>query len=381
VRPAVIETFLSLRLHANLDAERDAELHQKKKIDFQEKRLRSSKRDRKSNKFRQKVLRELEATRAEVNKEQKSIHQTEITKMVFMIYFRVLKSIEERSKLIGVTLEGLAKFAHLINVDFFGDLVTVLHDLVEDGHLSYREQLHCVQCVFTILAGQGQALNIDPQRFYTHAYKSLFYLHAGSSHGDTVIALDALHNMLIKRRKRVSVQRVMAFCKRLSTLALHLDHSGMCGVLALLKNITMYHKQALMLLDPDAGVGSGVYLAEIENPEYCNANATALYELPLLKKCYNTSVRTLAEHILSQGETDLPSALALKSGVEVLRAYEFGEMKFNPAIPPPRHTELPLYKQLSKLSYHDTNLESLVQRHNNSIQPGNIDWYSNFNKS
>ena len=54
------------------------------------------------------MLRELEATRAEVNKERKTEHQTEITKTVFTVYFRVLKA-TTKSKLISATLEGLAK--------------------------------------------------------------------------------------------------------------------------------------------------------------------------------------------------------------------------------------------------------------------------------
>ena len=75
----------------------------------------------------------------------------------------------------------------------------------------------------------------------------------------------------------------MAFAKRLSILALMLDHCGAVGVMGLLRNIILGNKQACILMDPDAGVGSGVYLPEIDNPEYCNANATAFYEFPLLK--------------------------------------------------------------------------------------------------
>jgi len=55
---------------------------------------------------------------------------TEITKHMFMTYFRVLKRMPSTA-LLPPVLEGLAKFAHLINVDFFEDLVTTLGELVE----------------------------------------------------------------------------------------------------------------------------------------------------------------------------------------------------------------------------------------------------------
>lgn len=42
-----------------------------------------------------------------------------------------------------------------------------------------REQLHCVQTVFTILSGHGEILNIDPFRFYTHLYRNMYHVYAG----------------------------------------------------------------------------------------------------------------------------------------------------------------------------------------------------------
>lgn len=45
--------------------------------------------------------------------------------------------------------------------------------------LTHREILHCIQTAFTILSGQGAALNIDPTCFYTHMYQVLLNIHAG----------------------------------------------------------------------------------------------------------------------------------------------------------------------------------------------------------
>ncbi len=47
-----------------------------------------------------------------------------------MIYFRILKK-EVNFKLIPSVLEGLSKFAHLINLDFFEDLLKLMHEMIE----------------------------------------------------------------------------------------------------------------------------------------------------------------------------------------------------------------------------------------------------------
>lgn len=108
------------------------------------------------------------------------------------------------------------RFAHLINVDFFEDLFNVFNNLIDSGvrrtdhlkpninnstghvryvkkvsqlyfifcllqNLGYRESLHCIKTAFVILMGQGEVLNIDPMRFYTHLYNSILSVHAGES--------------------------------------------------------------------------------------------------------------------------------------------------------------------------------------------------------
>lgn len=47
-------------------------------------------------------------TKAEENKQTKQRNLTEITKIVFNIYFRILKN-SSNTKVLGVCLEGLAK--------------------------------------------------------------------------------------------------------------------------------------------------------------------------------------------------------------------------------------------------------------------------------
>ena len=58
--------------------------------------------------------------------------------------------------------------------DFFQDLLRVLSDLLErkmdydedKNFLGSHESLLCIHTVLSILSGQGEALTLDPQKFY-----------------------------------------------------------------------------------------------------------------------------------------------------------------------------------------------------------------------
>ena len=58
------------------------------------------------------------------------------------------------------------------------------------------------------------------------------------------------------------------------------------------------HRSVDILLDPDSSVGQGMYFPELEDPEYCNASNTALWELIALQRHYHPTVRKFARNIL-----------------------------------------------------------------------------------
>ncbi|XP_026462817.1 nucleolar complex protein 3 homolog [Ctenocephalides felis] len=157
-------------------------------------------------------------TKAEENKQAKQKQMTEITKVLFTIYFRILKR-APNSKVLSVALEGLSKFSHVINLELYSDLVDVLNSLMQPGDddddekrvLNHRDQLMCVQTVFSVLSGQGECLNIDPLRFYTHLYRNLMHINAGRTNIDLETAVKTLCHVLIRRRKQLSQQRLLAF--------------------------------------------------------------------------------------------------------------------------------------------------------------------------
>lgn len=54
----------------------------------------------------------------------------------------------------------------------------------------------------------------------------------GAPNDDIIIMLRCLDTMLTRRKKQVTLQRAMAFVKRLSTLSLHVLPNASVGILA-----------------------------------------------------------------------------------------------------------------------------------------------------
>ncbi|KFP57119.1 Nucleolar complex protein 3, partial [Cathartes aura] len=335
VRPEVLKVFLHLRIK-EVELQKDSEdiAPKKKFMTYKEKRKNLSRMQRKWKKAEEKLERELLEAEASESKEKKLKLHTETLNIVFVTYFRILKK-AQKSPLLPAVLEGLAKFAHLINVEFFDDLLIVLHSLIASGGLSYRESLHCILSAFHILSGQGDVLNIDPMKFYTHLYKTLFSLHAGGTNDDIGIVLQCLDVMFAKRRKQVSQQRALAFLKRLSTLALHVLPNSSVGILATNRVLMQTFPKMDLLLDNESQ-GSGVYLPELDEPEHCNAQNTALWELHLLQRHYHPTVQKFAAHLLagapSEGSGALSLDLSQRPATELFEAYSMRGMTFNPPV-------------------------------------------------
>ncbi|NXK48911.1 NOC3L protein, partial [Chauna torquata] len=364
VRPEVLKVFLYLRIK-EVELKKDSEdiAPKKKFMTYKEKRKNLSRMQRKWKKAEEKLERELLEAEASESKEKKLKLHTETLNIVFLTYFRILKK-AQKSPLLPAVLEGLAKFAHLINVEFFDDLLIVLHSLIASGDLSYRESLHCILSAFHILSGQGDVLNIDPMKFYTHLYKTLFSLHAGSTNDDIGIVLQCLDVMLAKRRKQVSQQRALAFIKRLSTLALHVLPNSSIGILATNRVLMQTFPKMDLLLDNESQ-GSGIFLPELNEPEHCNAQNTALWELHLLQRHYHPTVQKFAAHLMvgapAEGSGALSLDLSRRPATELFEAYSTRGMTFNPPVPSVTLRRKDTFSQMD--SFLNEELNEQLQQH------------------
>lgn len=98
------------------------------------------------------------------------LQQTETLKLLFVLYFRILKN-PHPTCLLPAALQGISKFAHLVNIDFFKDLMQVLKEIMlrvsmEADGVDYapskvenvQHQLLCIMTAFELLSGQGRNL-------------------------------------------------------------------------------------------------------------------------------------------------------------------------------------------------------------------------------
>ncbi|KAF9301100.1 hypothetical protein BGZ74_007168 [Mortierella antarctica] len=352
VHPNVISAFLSLRLKEELPTRQNGDEDSNSRKRKKKEKVHISKKNRKLLKAKKEVEVEMKEAEAVVDKEEKMRMQTETLKLVFITYFRILKH-APGSPLLPAVLEGLAKFAHLINVDFFTDLLEVLKKIMVGGpdsqHFdSYnpanrRTQLLCIVCAFQLLQGQGEALNIDLKAFYNEFYTSLLTVAMNTDiEGDifqaaeasakekekqklaaksqwkgknakktvedeTLVVLANDRELILKgfellffaNKGKIPVIRAASFLKRIAIASLQFPNKSMKDFLAIMKKLVQKQPQLDQLLtgsDEDRA-GNGVYLPALNDPELCNPMAASLWEFELMKTHFDPKVRSMAREL------------------------------------------------------------------------------------
>ena len=352
---SVLNTFLHLRLLSEFSQK--ASYHSVDKAErpmvngkkLKQKREFRTKRTRKELKEKKAIEKEFKEADAAVSHEERDRMQAETLKMVFVAYFRILKA--RSPKLMGAVLEGLARYAHLINQDFFGDILEALRDIIATAELTAaaaveededasdedddneapdrnltRESLLCVITAFALLEGQegaktASALKLDLSYFITHLYRTLHpvalnpdielsskSLHlpdpsAATSHADTakinvqttiVLLIRSLSSILLPAAsiRAVPPLRVAAFAKQLMTISLHLPEKSCTAMLGLLNRITKTHgKKVAPLWNTEERRGDGVFDALKAEIEGSNPFAGTVWEGEILKRHFAPSVR------------------------------------------------------------------------------------------
>ncbi|EST09443.1 CCAAT-binding factor [Kalmanozyma brasiliensis GHG001] len=300
---------------------------------------------------------EMKEAEATVDLEERERNQTETLKLVFVLYFTVLKR-EVGSVGLGVlesTLRGLSMYAHRVNVDFFRDLLAVLRQhvainarLLEEADQAglapteedsdseaegdegdnvlldqttltrtLRHIILALKTTFDLFLGQveGTLLNLDLTDLLSHFYYVLFYLpFVNESHliaGANVVdlALDTLHAILIRSRTRFAPTILAAFAKRLAIISLHLPATSASGprkVLGLISHLLTKQSTSasadsqLALLDLEDRSRNGSYQATGKNlntSAVLESGQTILWELSMLTKMSNEEVSAEAERV------------------------------------------------------------------------------------
>lgn len=324
VNPIALSTFLYLKVDQVVEKAEDRK--DMKKIREGWKKM--SRKERRKNKEKLKLDAQWLEIESKESDKKRAEFNTKILNHVFVTYFRILKRTlfdltddsikkEKFKSLLNPVLEGLAKYASLINAEYFDDLVNVLHKLMSSDLLDINHSLYCNQTVFEILSDEGKILGIDPQRFYTRLYSQLSEIDT-SSHEKTIeILLHCLDSMILKQRKQVSFSKVLAFIKRLTVISLaHLEPASLALLLIVFKIIHSFPKSDI-LLDTDY-VGSGFYHQFLDDPEHCNAAASNLWEFSLLKNHHDPEIQQFSLFVTNTSKDDrITNHYLLKSTLDV----------------------------------------------------------------
>ncbi|KAL4916608.1 nucleolar complex-associated protein-domain-containing protein [Aspergillus aurantiobrunneus] len=363
VHGSVLDTFLHLRLlrefsskasKDRVDRDDDEDNSIGGKTMKQKKEFRT-KRNRKLEKERKAVEKDMKEADALVSHEARDKNQAETLKLVFGTYFRILKL--RVPSLMGPVLEGLAKYAHMINQDFFGDLLEALKDLI--GHAeqdelhegdndgdneteettdtpnnttrdSTRESLLCTVTAFALLDGQdaskaAESLHLDLSFFIKHLYRTLYSL---STNPDIEYNPNASNALRLpdpssssapqdNRRRKVDIQtpivlllrclnasllsranglpppvRLASFAKRLMTTSLQVPEKSALATLSLLDKVAKHHARRISSLwYSEERKGDGVYNPYATDFETTNVFAGTVWEGELLRLHYCPAVR------------------------------------------------------------------------------------------
>ena len=275
-----------------------------------------------------------------VDHEERERIQSETLKLVFVIYFRVLKA--RIPSLMGAVLEGLSRYTHLINQDFFGDILEALKDLIETPQhtsdddeseessglpqttSSLRRSLLCVTTAFTLLSHQdvspnasSAALALDLSFFTAHLYRILYALSldvnlevssktpllSDPDHPDServkpkvnastmsVLFLRSLDSILSPRS--TPPIRVAAYIKALLTSTLQMPEKSTIALLALLQQIIRVHVTKIKgLWDTDERKGDGVFDPCGADIEGSNPFAGTLWDGELMRLHFSPKVQ------------------------------------------------------------------------------------------
>jgi len=272
VKSELLDVLLSLKMYHLGDSKDIATGHLQELAKSGKKdRQQMSKKERKQAKARAILDKELLEAKGEESTQTRLKFASDISNLLFAIYFRLIKdpaggkgeaAIITNRALLRPVLTGLAKFGHLMSIDYFQDLLSVLSDLldrkIEDNQSRYflgnHEALLCIHTVLSILTGQGSSLTLDPQRFYNHLERVIADLKPTSTDQNATyfLASRVLREAFVIRRKKITKLVLLQAIKHVGIASLH---GGSKPLVEFLKECIQIHptsiSETLMNKDDD----------------------------------------------------------------------------------------------------------------------------------
>jgi nucleolar complex protein 3 len=251
-------------------------------------RIHRTKKERKDVKERKLMEKEMAEADAIISVEEHERLQSGALKIVFSLYFRILKATRSDA-MMSVVLDGIARFARLINADFFGDLLEVLREILEgwdnDDGSRTRAQLVCINTAFTLLANQDGS-TMELSYFVDQFYKILPALSLSTSLSKRPSTEEKSLLELVARVVDAVVftapippspTTIFTLYKRLLTCTLHLEEAT--TILKILHRMGARYDKKL----------EGLW--HRESARAAGGKSVSGWELALLKRHYCTSIR------------------------------------------------------------------------------------------
>nr|XP_007132186.1 hypothetical protein PHAVU_011G073300g [Phaseolus vulgaris]ESW04180.1 hypothetical protein PHAVU_011G073300g [Phaseolus vulgaris] len=311
LHPDSVDVFLSLSFNEDLlksgKTEEDQKLKDKKRKHFKaSNQLVENDRKKSRQELISKTREEVEvdykaASFAQDVIERKQMQTETLSSVLGVVYIACITSSRENIAnaealsaaveplpLLAPCLKGLAKFSHLIDLDFMDDLMNHLKVLASGSSnsgntsvkcskcLTVSERLQCCIVAFRVMRNNLHALNVDLQDFFMHLYNLVLEYRPGSLCSLVIISLN------------ITLTRCMPKLQYIT--------------LVTVKHLLQKNVKCRNLLENDIGGGSvsgtiPKYLPYSTDPILSGALTSVLWELNLLSSHYHPAISTLASGI------------------------------------------------------------------------------------
>ena len=298
---------------------------------------------RKELKARRKREMALAKESAEVSKYERQLLQTDILSRIMLAYFRVLKK-APHSRLLPAVLAGLEKHAHLVNVEFTGDLFAALAAIVADPSIRLVARCYAIHTALGLVDGLGSAFQVDLKDFYIGLYTTLAEVRGEVVAAATTAQRAALQPTLtsiltnLERAfahlgRELAAPRVAAILKRMASLATVTPVGFTISIIWMIRKVMLKAPLLHQLLESEK-TSMGAFDDEVDDPHHANGLAATLFELMALANSHwHPKVRSMAAAAVAL--EPIPVRQSSIKATKFVNVYDVSKGTFNPAIPKP----------------------------------------------
>jgi len=253
-------------------------------------------------------------------------------------YARVVRN-GAHSPLLSAALRGIAEYAHQVNIELLLDLFTSMRGLLQpDAGLSVASTLQCVHALLRLLAGHGQALNVDTKDVQVRLYALLNDQQLLEVPQLLATALDCIEHLCKRSRSSLLPARSASITRRLLAIACVAPHAQAVAVLCVISRLLLACPRIATLLQP-AEAGCNVHAMMLvdggpDDPDATAALRSTAWHVALLRQHYHPTVRELAAKLAAQ--EPFPPRFVNATPLKLMSSFDQETGNFQPPPPQPK---------------------------------------------